>query len=58
MIHLYIYHSNTLTSIKLIIQMRNVTAGQSQDLDLAELPVGWFRRDEQTQRVERRVHAA
>lgn len=51
-------HNNTLTCIKLIIQMRNVTAGQPQDLDLAELPVGRFRWNEQTQRVERRVHAA
>lgn len=38
--------------------MRNIAAGQSQDLNLAELPVGRFRRDEQTQRAERRVHAA
>ena len=38
--------------------MRDVAASKAEDLDLAELPVGRFRGDEQAQRVERYVHAA
>lgn len=46
------------TCIELVIKMCDVAAGEAQDLDLAELPVGRLRRYEQAQRVERRVHAA
>lgn len=38
--------------------MRDIAAGQPEDLNLAQLPVWWFGRDEQPQCVERHVHAA
>lgn len=47
-----------LTSIKLIVKVCDVAAGQTQDLDLAELPLRRLGRDEQAQRVEGCVHAA
>lgn len=47
-----------VTGIELIVEMCDVAASEAKDLDFAELPIRWFRRDEQPQCVECYVDAA